>query len=512
MATATQRWRVGLTASVLVIAAVGVGLTSSSQAAVGEPVPTGTLIAPASGANLPPGQTVTTTAHAVDTPATGYPAGIVTVEFWLYSDKSLGDTNNFVDQYPGNQEQKIFLGETRTPVSGTNVDGNYEITWTVPKSGTMTVTRDGQAPGGLPAPRTYNLPTGSYSIQAHLLNAWWDAHLPGSSGEPGKTPFLPVTMDAGYTATTTPVGACTATQWSAQFYNNLTLSGSPVVTRCDAAINNDWGRGAPAAGVQADRFSVRWTRTATFAAGDYRFDMTGDDGIRIKMDGVNILDGWKDQRSTAYTITKAVTAGSHEVVVEFYDNTYDALAKASYTAVAATMAPSPPPLPTPPPVVTTNLIVNPGLETGTGIPSCFMVAGWGDGKLTPSINSTDRHGGARSYSLTMTGRLQGDFKLMMSEATGCAPAVTPGKAYDLSVWYKSTATNNGLTLFKQDATGAWGYWTDVRTLPAAAVWTNATATTPAVPAGTQRLMFGISVASNGTLLADDYSMIVSGTP
>ena len=96
----------------------------------------------------------------------------------------------------------------------------------------MTVTRDGEAPGGLPAPRTYNLPTGIYSIQAHLQNAWWDAHLPGWSGEPGKTPFMPVTMNAGFTETTTPPGACTATQWSAQFYSNMTLSGSPVVTRC----------------------------------------------------------------------------------------------------------------------------------------------------------------------------------------------------------------------------------------------------------------------------------------
>lgn len=501
MTASIKPWRGVLAAFTLVIATVSVGLATPSQAGSGEPVPTGTIIAPASGANLTPGQTVTTTAHAVDTPASGYPAGIVTVEFWLYSDKTIGDTNNFVDQYPGNQEQKIFLGETRTPVSGSNLDGNYQITWNVPTNGTMTVTRDGEAPGGLPAPRTYNLPTGTYSIQAHLQNAWWNAHLPGSSGEPGKTPFLPVTVNAGFTGTTTAPATCTATQWSAQFYSNMTLAGTPVVTRCDSSINNDWGQAAPAAGVPVDQFSVRWTRTATFAAGDYKFDMTGDDGIRIKLDGENILDGWKDQGATSYTVTKAVTAGSHTVVVEFYDNQYDAVAKASYAATAST----------PPPVTATNLIVNPGLESGTSTPSCFMVSGWGDGQLVQGVNTTDKHDGTRSSSLSMTGRTRGDFKLMMSDATGCAPAVTPGKTYDLSVWYKSTAPTNGLTLFKQDATGSWGYWTDVKSLPAAATWTNVTATTPVVPTGTQRIMYGVSLASNGTLLTDDYSMIAPAT-
>lgn len=151
---------------------------------------------------------------------------------------------------------------------------------------------------------------------------------------------------------------------------------------------------------------------------------------------------------------------------------------------------------------------NPGLEQlAGGVPGCFEQAGWGDHTVNWSI--VQGHTGNYAQQLTIANYQSGDRKLMMTENVTCAPAVTPGQTYDLSVWYKSTAAKNSLTVFRHSAAG-WTYWTELKQLPAAAAWTQATATTPAVPAGTDQITFGISLAQNGTLVTDDYGFVQAG--
>jgi glucose/arabinose dehydrogenase len=118
--------------------------------------------------------------------------------------------------------------------------------------------------------------------------------------------------------------------FAAEYFANQTLSGSPVVTRDEAAVDYDWGpTGSPAAGVPADFFSARWTRVKDYAAGSYRFSVTGDDGIRLLVDGVQVIDGWQDQWPTTYTVELDLAAGAHTVVIEYYDKTGGAIARYS---------------------------------------------------------------------------------------------------------------------------------------------------------------------------------------
>jgi hypothetical protein len=153
---------------------------------------------------------------------------------------------------------------------------------------------------------------------------------------------------------------------------------------------------------------------------------------------------------------------------------------------------------TPPP---TELTSNGGLENGTPTPTGWMLAGWGDAAITSSVTAT-AHSGNHAYAITLAGRTSGDYKLIPTPTA--APAVQPGNIYNVGLWYTSTTASNSITVFAHTASG-WGYWTDVKTLPAAANWTQATAQTPAIPAGIDAIAWGVSVYGNGTLTTDDYS-------
>ncbi len=135
--------------------------------------------------------------------------------------------------------------------------------------------------------------------------------------------------------------------WRGEYFNNISLSGYPLLVRGDPAIDFDWGLGAPAPGLPADRFSVRWTRTLDLGAGDYTFSATADDGVRLWVDGRLLVDQWHDHAATTYTAHLFLSEGYHVIQMEYYENLERATAKLSWG-----ISPPPPPptlLPPPPP-------------------------------------------------------------------------------------------------------------------------------------------------------------------
>jgi peptidoglycan/xylan/chitin deacetylase (PgdA/CDA1 family) len=163
-----------------------------------------------------------------------------------------------------------------------------------------------------------------------------------------------------------------------------------------------------------------------------------------------------------------------------------------------------------------NALTNPSVETtdaATTFPSCFQAAGWGTNTAAWASTSPG-HTGTKAQKLTVTGYSSGDAKLMPNlDLVTCAPSVTPGKTYNLSTWYQSTAISQ-FALYYRDASGAWFYWTSSPWLAATATpttWTQATFTTPAVPANATAVTFGLALIANGTLTTDDYSFVDPGT-
>lgn len=133
---------------------------------------------------------------------------------------------------------------------------------------------------------------------------------------PGATPSKP-------TPTKTPSPSLPSSfpgPWSAEYFDNASLSGSPYTTRTDETIKFNWGYGVPAGGMPSNHFSVRWKGTFDFEEGTYRFYAKVDDGVRVYVDGERIIDGWRDGGLRLYTADRTLSAGEHTVQVEYYDS------------------------------------------------------------------------------------------------------------------------------------------------------------------------------------------------
>ncbi|MBX3050886.1 MAG: hypothetical protein KF753_05395 [Caldilineaceae bacterium] len=140
-------------------------------------------------------------------------------------------------------------------------------------------------------------------------------------------------------------GPAPITDWKGEYFNNKSLSGTPVVVRNDAAINFDWGAGSPAAGVTADAFSVRWSQKLTLATGMYRFRMTVDDGARLFVNGHTLIDAWKLQAATEYTGDIYLPGGPITAQMEYFEESGNAVARLVWEKVGSTPGPTPTPLP-----------------------------------------------------------------------------------------------------------------------------------------------------------------------
>lgn len=118
----------------------------------------------------------------------------------------------------------------------------------------------------------------------------------------------------------TPV-VTTGGPWTALYYNNKDLSGAPAATRVDSKVHFDWGVGSPDSAVHSDGFSALWTAINTFETGTYRFTATADDGVRVYVDGTQVIDNWQVHPAAESSGEIALAAGSHTVQVRYFEET-----------------------------------------------------------------------------------------------------------------------------------------------------------------------------------------------
>ena len=112
------------------------------------------------------------------------------------------------------------------------------------------------------------------------------------------------------------------------------------------AVNFGWANNSPGPGISPDQFSVRWIGMVEApSTGNYRFQTASNDGVRLWVNGVLVIDNWIGH-ATVNNNTGAIALTKNQryvIKMEYYDNAGTAVARlrwqkpsqTGYTAIPA---------------------------------------------------------------------------------------------------------------------------------------------------------------------------------
>jgi alpha-D-xyloside xylohydrolase len=137
----------------------------------------------------------------------------------------------------------------------------------------------------------------------------------------GASAGVPIPSARLFTADGKPGGL------TAEYFNGQDLK-NPVATRVDPQVDFDW-KTAPTADLGQENFSVRWTGfVQADAGGEYAFTTTSDDGVRLWIDGKQVIDDWNIHAARLDTAAlKMAPHSRHAIRMEYFQGTRDAVAR-----------------------------------------------------------------------------------------------------------------------------------------------------------------------------------------
>ncbi|UMB55269.1 glycoside hydrolase family 3 C-terminal domain-containing protein [Lutibacter sp. A64] len=112
-----------------------------------------------------------------------------------------------------------------------------------------------------------------------------------------------------------------------EYFNNRKLEGKPALTRIDKQLDFDWPW-SPGEGVNDDEISIRWTG---FIQAEKSFDgwlgLSSDDGIRMWIDDVLVIDNWRKGSTNIVTTPMNIEGGrKYKVRIEMWEGGWGARA------------------------------------------------------------------------------------------------------------------------------------------------------------------------------------------
>jgi hypothetical protein len=112
--------------------------------------------------------------------------------------------------------------------------------------------------------------------------------------------------------------------WKGTYYANASLDGHPILVRNDEEIAFNWHDDAPIAGMAADRFSVRWTRSVRLETAVYRFHVTLHGDAVLWVGDELVLSARGNGSNRDFSVDYYATRGDCQLKLEYFKTNGDA--------------------------------------------------------------------------------------------------------------------------------------------------------------------------------------------
>lgn len=207
--------------------------------------------------------------------------------------------------------------------------------------------------------------------------------------------------------------------WTANFYANTTLTGSPVRTQTDSAITNgnngDWGAGTFDPAVFQDNFTARWTgQVQPQYSETYYFVARVDDGVKLWVNNQLIVNRWPGGGVTDSQGAITLQAGVlYDIALEYYEATGSAEAHLSWYSQSQ-----------PKQIIPTSRLypdssaTNPGAAAPPAITSPLTAVGFVGQPFTYTVTASNSATVATTYALLSGTLPPGSPTLTLNTGTG----------------------------------------------------------------------------------------------
>lgn len=113
-----------------------------------------------------------------------------------------------------------------------------------------------------------------------------------------------------------------------QYFDNSNLT-TLKLTRIDPTVNFNWSSRSPVANMGVDTYSIRWTgKVQPVSSGEYTFYTLTDDGVRLWINNVQIINKWQNQGATEWSGKIRLAAGTkYDIKMEYFENIGNARAE-----------------------------------------------------------------------------------------------------------------------------------------------------------------------------------------
>ena len=119
-----------------------------------------------------------------------------------------------------------------------------------------------------------------------------------------------------------------------EYFDNMKLSGPPVLTRIDSVIDFSFGMNSPDPLVPKDQFSVRWRGRIIPLDTIHHIGTSADDGARLYLDGTLLINDWTEHGEKPLSAEFMLLPGKeYEIIFEYFENGIGASARLTWDLV-----------------------------------------------------------------------------------------------------------------------------------------------------------------------------------